>query len=77
MFVIANLLIWLRLDHQYCTCEETGTSNEEEKDMTQTELTQRTQIIRLTGLAKLVASICLVPLTHVVDIAVDPHVMEK
>jgi hypothetical protein len=49
--------------------------------MTEIELTESTLIIHLKGLAKIVAFMCMVPLeiplTHVVDIVVDPHVVEK
>lgn len=49
--------------------------------MTEIELTESTLIIHLEGLAKTLASLYKVPLeiplTHVVEIAVDPHVMEK
>ena len=49
--------------------------------MTEIELTKSTLIIHLKGLAKIIAFMCMVPLeiplTHVVDITVDPNVMEK
>ena|SRR5579863_3293693 len=49
--------------------------------MTEIELTKNTLIIRLKGLAKIAALMGMVPLeiplTHVVDVAVDPTVMEK